>query len=209
MPFPGGLPNVEGAFLVGAVERRLWCDATGMAAILLDDDGEVLRANANAELLFGREFAVRRRRIFIAERTASEEVARAIHRVLDSSKAAPRSGPVPIHRDGRRPIILYVMRLERQNADLFSRATALILLIDLEVRPAPKAQDLCRIFGLTPSEAEFASSLSAGASLSAAADQFEITSETARKRLKSIFQKTDTHRQGELVALMAQLARGL
>jgi hypothetical protein len=30
--------------------------------------------------------------------------------------------------------------------------------------------------------------------------------ETARVTLKSIFQKTDTHRQAELVALLAQMA---
>jgi DNA-binding CsgD family transcriptional regulator len=44
-------------------------------------------------------------------------------------------------------------------------------------------------------------------SIETAADNLGVAYETARNMLKSIFQKTDTHRQGELVALLARAAK--
>ena len=38
-----------------------------------------------------------------------------------------------------------------------------------------------------------------------AARELTITRETARNQLKSVFAKTDTHRQSELVALLMQV----
>jgi hypothetical protein len=38
-----------------------------------------------------------------------------------------------------------------------------------------------------------------------AARELEISRETARNQLKSVFAKTDTHRQSELVALLMQV----
>jgi DNA-binding NarL/FixJ family response regulator len=38
-----------------------------------------------------------------------------------------------------------------------------------------------------------------------AAKELKISKETVRNRLKSVFLKTDTHRQSELVALLQQL----
>jgi len=65
---------------------------------------------------------------------------------------------------------------------------------------------LTTIYRLTSAETDLALRLLAGQSLSAAAGPLGITYETARSRLKSIFRKTGTHRQGELVALLARAA---
>lgn len=63
-----------------------------------------------------------------------------------------------------------------------------------------------RAFALTPAEARLAALLATGCSLEDAGDALGITRETARSRIKAIFQKTDTNRQGQLVALLASLA---
>ena len=81
------------------------------------------------------------------------------------------------------------------------------MFVDLEARLATEPGDLVRAFGLTPGEARFASKLIEEELVEAAADRLGITYETARKILKSVFVKTDTHRQGQLIALMARLAR--
>lgn len=44
-----------------------------------------------------------------------------------------------------------------------------------------------------------------GLSLSAAAEMLGITRETARHRLKQIFQKTGVHRQSALISLMHRM----
>ncbi|RUM98807.1 hypothetical protein EET67_05835 [Pseudaminobacter arsenicus] len=60
-------------------------------------------------------------------------------------------------------------------------------------------------FGLTPSEIRLCSVLAQNYTLKEAADTLSVTHETARQRLKTIFQKTGTNRQSELVALLKRL----
>jgi DNA-binding CsgD family transcriptional regulator len=54
-------------------------------------------------------------------------------------------------------------------------------------------------------EARLASPIASGISPERAAEDLGIARETARNQLKSIFAKADTHRQGELVALLSRL----
>jgi DNA-binding CsgD family transcriptional regulator len=70
--------------------------------------------------------------------------------------------------------------------------------------PLP-ASHLRAMFGLTDAEARLADRLAAGDELRGAAAKLGITYGTARARLAEIFQKTETHRQGELVSLLLAL----
>jgi DNA-binding CsgD family transcriptional regulator len=47
--------------------------------------------------------------------------------------------------------------------------------------------------------------LAEGLTVSQASDRLGLSRETIRHRLKTVFQKTDTHRQAELVALLLRL----
>jgi DNA-binding CsgD family transcriptional regulator len=72
-------------------------------------------------------------------------------------------------------------------------------------RPGPPAAILAKTFRLTPSEAKLACIIARGAPPYIAARELKISRETARNQLKSVFAKTDTHRQSELVALLLQV----
>ena len=61
-------------------------------------------------------------------------------------------------------------------------------------------------FGLSPVEASLAYMLFEGKSLEEAAAARRVSIHTARNQLKSVFSKTDTNRQGQLVALLSKLA---
>ncbi|MBS7701585.1 MULTISPECIES: helix-turn-helix transcriptional regulator [unclassified Chelatococcus] len=61
-----------------------------------------------------------------------------------------------------------------------------------------------KLFRLTPAEQKLISALLDGRSLSEAAQQFGTSRETIRTQLRSIFLKTGTHRQAELVRLLMQ-----
>jgi DNA-binding CsgD family transcriptional regulator len=178
-----------------------------MAAILLNNIGQVVQVNQSAERLNCKDIAIRNRRIDVADREASVELGRALHQVLAADAPVQSSGPVPIPRRDARPLVLYAISLEKQDLNPFAPAKALVMIYDLENRPVAKAHELQRIFSLTPAEAELAALLSTGENLTTAADRFKVTAETARKRLKAIFEKTGVHRQGALVALVAQLAK--
>jgi DNA-binding CsgD family transcriptional regulator len=61
---------------------------------------------------------------------------------------------------------------------------------------------LASMFDLTPSEAKLAVALLKGSDLKTIAAIHRISLETVRVQLKSLFTKTDTHRQSELIALL-------
>ncbi len=64
---------------------------------------------------------------------------------------------------------------------------------------------LAAAYGLTPAERRLCEVLSLGYTPKEAAEMFGIAPDTARQRLKAIFNKTDTHRQSELVRLFSRL----
>jgi DNA-binding CsgD family transcriptional regulator len=92
-------------------------------------------------------------------------------------------------------------------AAAFGQAHALLLFTDLDKRPPPVCETLRSTFGLTPAEARLAAELASGDAVEDAASRLGITKETARNHLKAIFQKTEVHRQSELVALLARLPK--
>jgi DNA-binding CsgD family transcriptional regulator len=86
-------------------------------------------------------------------------------------------------------------------------STAALVLLDPEDFPQPDEGLLIQIFSLTPAECRLAQRLSRGQSLQEISHGLKIGVGTVRIQLKSVFWKTGTRRQGELVALLSQLAR--
>lgn len=81
---------------------------------------------------------------------------------------------------------------------------ARFMLVVRETRGSPKSRGslMRRKFGLTVTEAELADLLAKGMSLREVSERLCISIWTARTHLNAIFQKTGTHRQGELIALI-------
>lgn len=65
-------------------------------------------------------------------------------------------------------------------------------------------QALMALHGLTQSEANLAVELASGLTLRGAAEKRGVTYETARSQIKSIYSKTDTHTQAQLVGLVSK-----
>lgn len=108
------------------------------------------------------------------------------------------------------PTKILVLRPVGSAEDWFFRGPECTILVEREIRPALSVPEefegeFGRHFGLTPMEIRLAVALAGGATIQKAADTLGITAGTARVHLKSIFAKTDTHRQAELVALLARM----
>lgn len=88
-------------------------------------------------------------------------------------------------------------------ADIFSHSVVLAIIVDLEERPLPPARVLQVLFKLTPQESAIASLLSSGLGLKEIAEKQQLAYETVRSHTKTVFQKTETNRQTELVALLS------
>ncbi|MBB2961075.1 helix-turn-helix transcriptional regulator [Methylobacterium sp. R2-1] len=100
-------------------------------------------------------------------------------------------------------------RLVFQAMDITAMGEAhrLLILIDLAVRTQVCAPALEKIFGLTAAEGRLAAELSRGIPLATIAQSRNVSIATLRTQLASIFGKTGTSRQPELVALLARVCQ--
>ena len=75
--------------------------------------------------------------------------------------------------------------------------------------PLARARDigpaLESLYGFTPAEQELAKRLAAGADLASASDDLKLSRNTVRNRLQSMYAKTGTRRQSELMVRIASL----
>ena len=181
-------------------------NAMRLPAIALDQQGFVAEVNAAAEAVFDNDFRIKDRRLFVRDPAARTLLKDAI----DQLKTLPRRNPsviepIIVQRQDKLPVIVRTWRFDGAAHLPAQEVNALLTLNALGPKPGPPAAILARTFRLTPSEAKLASVIARGASPEIAARELKISRETARNQLKSVFAKTDTHRQSELVALLLQV----
>jgi len=113
--------------------------------------------------------------------------------------------PVIVPRMDKLPVIVRIWPFEVPSHPAAQEVRALLTMNALGPRPGPPSAIIAKTFRLTPSEAKLACIIARGAPPDIAARELKISRETARNQLKSVFAKTNTHRQSELVALLLQV----
>jgi len=105
---------------------------------------------------------------------------------------------------GRRPLAVLVAPVAGTAAGFWAveSSAAVVVASDPDRQKGPDEHVTRELFGLTPGEARLACLLAQGLSLDEAATRLALRAGSARSRLKAIFEKTDTHRQADLVRLM-------
>jgi DNA-binding CsgD family transcriptional regulator len=201
----------EQSWLMGVLEILIGdtngLDAIRHAAVAIDHFGFVLDVNPSAEAMFDDSFYVRKRRLTISDPQSRNSLDALIRQLIaiPAVDAIPDMHPIVIRRGGKRPIIAKVLAVPAAARNLFLGARAIFNLVPVEPKARPDALLLSEAFGLTSAEARLAAALSDGTSLNAAAEELNISRLTARSQLKTVFAKTDTHRQSQLVALVSRL----
>jgi DNA-binding CsgD family transcriptional regulator len=202
-----GAAEFARAFGFAGIEAALEAfEASASPAVVVDRLGEAVRVNRSAKQLLGLDLQIVRRRVASRSRDATAALDRALHALIWAGQSGAFHPPVVLPRREGRPILAFPTRLPAIADGAFSPGQACIILVDLDARPATFACDLIAAFGLTTGEARLAGRLLAEESLEVAADSLGIAHETARNQLKRVFEKTDTHRQGQLAALLARMA---
>ena len=178
-------------------------------ALLLDLDGFVVGANAAADSLVNNDVRVRQRRLYIRDPEARHKLRIYVDQFDDGMRHAAPSAlsiePIIVPRQDSLPFLLRIWPIEASARWPSRDVRALVTLNALGPRPGPPAALLAKTFSLTASEAKLACIIARGAGPDTAAAELNISRETARNQLKSVFAKTATHRQGELVALLLQV----
>jgi len=169
---------------------------------MIDRSGAVLKHNASVERLLGGDLKIVDGRLVSWNRDATGALDCALNRLLWRRGGVK---PVVLPRKVGRPIIAYPSRLTHTPYDCFAPAQVLIVFADLEARRQINTQPLMDAFGLCASEARLTSLLAGGASIENAAESLGIAVNTARNQIKRVFEKTDTHSQGQLISLVSQL----
>ena len=181
-------------------------NAMRLPAIALDQDGFVAEVNAAAEAIFDNDVKIKDRRLFVRDPAARA----LLKEVIDQLRTSPRlnpsaTDPIIVQRRDKMPVIVRIWPFDGAARLPMQEVRALLTLNALGPKPGPPAATLAKTFRLTPAEAKLACVIARGASPGIAAGELKISRETARNQLKSVFAKTDTHRQSELVALLLQV----
>jgi DNA-binding CsgD family transcriptional regulator len=173
------------------------------AVILLDAGQRPVFMNGRA-----RELAEAKDGLFIGDAgltTARMGETRSLqHAVVSAIEAAPACAlaSVYVHRDeNRSPLKLDIISVGGGTGPR-NAARVIVLIREPDAPRAFDREALSKSYDLTPREAELAILLATGHTLSGAAAVLKIGLSTVRWYLKHLFEKTDTHRQAELIRLV-------
>ena len=183
--------------------------ATGI--VLLDEGGVVKFANRLARDIAGSAdgFRIIGDSVMFADYDIQTEVIAAARGAIASARAGrvlPGKGFAIPRPSGATPYALMVSTLWgrhlRFDLGLLDDPIAVLFLSDPQRPQEAPAELLQRLYGLTPAEARVLEALVAGHNLKGAAAGLGIAYETVRSHMKSIFDKTNTRRQIDVVKLV-------
>ncbi|MGZ5153393.1 MAG: helix-turn-helix transcriptional regulator [Burkholderiales bacterium] len=178
-----------------------------MGVIVVDADCRVLHTNRRGEriLTTATNLRVRGGRLVLTDPKLGARLTRDVRDAAETAAGNPvvPSRALAINRAGRLPITMLVAPLRAGwSRTVTYNAAAMIFMRDPEDAP-PQQDKLRELFDLTPTEAVITAALVGGQSLQQIAATLRVGLGTVRWHLKMILSKTGTHRQAQLVALVA------
>ncbi|MGH6847552.1 MAG: helix-turn-helix transcriptional regulator [Methylocella sp.] len=178
-------------------------------AVLLDWKGRVLLANTKAEVLMGETLTVRNGFLRASAGESEASLQKLIRAAIARGivRAVEPQGAIAMARPGASPLLVHSAGLPRSAPDRFRQAVAALMIVDPDAFRTPQVPALRQIFGLTNSEAAVAVELARGRDIDEVAAMRRVSTGTVRAQLSTIFAKTGTRRQSELVALVLRYSR--
>ncbi|MFD1296999.1 helix-turn-helix transcriptional regulator [Lysobacter gummosus] len=117
-----------------------------------------------------------------------------------------RGGSLRIRRPHKRDLVLHIAPVTSESMDRWGFAAAiLVVIVDCERDLSATRRHLQTLFELTPAETKVTILTSEGHGLQHVANALGVTLSTVRIHLQHVFEKTNTHRQAELVRLLLQI----
>lgn len=183
-------------------------EVVGIPAAVLDERGQALVLNGLMERLNPEIVQARPSRLALADAGADAVLAATIDALR---------GPVPLGvaqsipvrgNEAHPPMVVHVHPVRGAARDIFSRASALLLVTPVAVAEVPSANVIQGLFDLTPAEAKVARGLASGLTIGDIADGHGTSTATVRNQVRAVFAKTGIHRQADLVGLLRGLGPG-
>lgn len=178
-------------------------DGLGLALLVLDRQCRLVSSNALAERILTEGEGLRRAGGEV--RFASPALRKRVEGLLQSGNPADGVTRFRIARPDHGDLVATARAIDLPAIHSGTGALALFLARpgnDLVLEP----DTIRELLGVTPAEARLCSVLAQGHSLVEAARQLGVAHNTAKAQLRSIFAKTQVHRQAQLVNLLGALS---
>jgi DNA-binding CsgD family transcriptional regulator len=171
--------------------------------VIVDSERRVAHMNSAAEriLAVSDGLGMDSGRVEASHAATDKRLQSGIARACTESYTGARGGDsLACNRpSGKRPYVIHILPLATEDP---SAARALLVLIDPEQEVEPPKMLIRRLFGLTDAEADVALRVMRGEGLKPISADLALSTATVKSHLQRVFEKTDTHRQAELVRLL-------
>lgn len=193
---------------------RLAVDRINIATYLMDEVGRLDWCNTIGEKLLREQDGLRVKDLHLCALNTDQD--RALQRLIElaaettSGRGLSSGGSVAVSRpSGKLPYRAMVCPLGRPERKWGHGAMAAVFVTDPEAPPAMSLESLAGFYRLTPAECRVCELLLQGFSLNEAADMSEISINTIRTQLKSVFRKCRVSSQAQLLLRLVNTGSGI
>ena len=189
-----------------AVATATALDLIGFPAAVLTASGRTLGVNPRLQAAPGVLLSGAHDGVAFRDLLANKRVGDAI-RAASAAGGDGRTRSIPVRASAEHgAFIAHVVPVRGPSGDVFNAAAALLVVTPVCPPNAPDDHLLHALFDLTPAEARLLQALAGGLRLQSYADGAGVRASTARTQLASIFSKTGTSRQAELLGIVASIS---
>ncbi|RJG07571.1 hypothetical protein D3870_17635 [Noviherbaspirillum cavernae] len=179
-------------------------DLLAMPALFFDEHSRAAHMNSRARTLLAdsKLLKLEQGHLVASDVDASRKLNFEIGNAIQASRGSTTTlnEVVLLPRPGRLPLMLMVAPVRIAAGQ--THGAALVFVFDPDYAPSLTPDRVRKLFGLTDAEARLAVGLCSGRTLDDIAHERTISPHTLKTQLKSIFAKTGTNRQTELVSLL-------
>ncbi|WP_101759710.1 helix-turn-helix transcriptional regulator [Oceanicoccus sp. KOV_DT_Chl] len=197
-------------------ERSLYASAVGqmsVATLLLNDKQQVIKTNGIAKQLLAQKDGVKLRanKLELDNNHANTQLREIINKALQEQPSCSLVQAMSVPRTaGKSPLGLIIRPIPiNEWAEDQSNPTIAIFISDPEQKSQASQHILSQLFNLTAAESRLALLLANGLSLDEAVAKQNISRNTGRAHLRSIFAKTEVKQQTQLVSLILKSVASL
>jgi DNA-binding CsgD family transcriptional regulator len=210
------VPHIRRAAVIGNVINLRTCEGATLAdtldelaagLFLVDKTGRIVHANVTGKTMLNQSAVVRSAGgRLAANASGTDQMLRNILAVADGGDAAVGAKGIPLEAPGGERYVAHVLPLAagaRRSAGVAYAAVAAIFVHRVAVEVAPASDLLLKAYNLTAMELAVLLRVVQLGGGPVVAQDLGISETTVRTHLKHVFQKTGTHRQADLVKLVA------
>lgn len=178
-------------------------DQLSFGVIIIDKKHRVIHSNRLAGDLLDASAVLVKRQGKLRSHTKQQEFVRMLEKSLGSSDIPRLYGINLSNPDQGLEVQVWATALA--STDTNADRSAILVVNDPSLTAIASSSLLKTLYGFTPKESELAQALGNGLTLKEYCARAFITANTARTHLKSIYRKTSTNRQADLIRLLARL----